>query len=97
MDALLNSSYMYRQEIAEAVRKLVNVCWNIKKGSLEMDWIFGIPFHTFLTETSEMALVNRNGAVLIKCWSELSRRFNLNAIRKKFQKENIKQVSYNTL
>ena len=92
-----DSFFLCRQEIAEAVRKLVSVCWNIKKGALEMDWMFGIPFHTFLTETSEMPLVKRDGAMLIKCWSELSMRFNLNEIRRKFQKENIKQVSYYTL
>ncbi len=65
-------------------------------GALSMDWIYGIPLYSFLTETSEPNEDGRSRQeeTLAKMWFLLRDRFSLTYIRTKFKAEKFRQVSF---
>ncbi len=61
-----------------------------------MDWIYGIPLYSFLTETSEPNEdgCSRQEGTLVKMWFLLRDRFSLTNVRTKFETEKSRQVSF---
>ncbi len=69
-----------------------------KDGAISMDWIYGIPLYSFLTDTSEPNedVCSRQEKRLTKRWCFLQDKFHLTDIRKKFEGDKLRQVNYFT-
>ena len=78
-----------REMIAEATRNLSLVSAAARHGVLEMDWMFGIPLYSFLTDrfTPFEGICNKGDVSLTSLWSLLRVKFNLKKARKKFRDE----------
>ncbi len=83
---------MYRGEVAEAVRKLVRANTVDKGDALSMDWIYGIPLYSFLTNTFEPYedVCTRRDKALAESWNTLKEKFKLTDVRRKWKAENSK-------
>ena len=86
---LLITDIYFREMIAEATKELSLVCAAASNGVLKMDWMYGIPLYSFLTDQfiPNESICSKSDQSLTSLWTHLSEKFYLKRARKKFRKK----------